>query len=79
MKISSDFRDQFDEFFSGESTSRATGDSRNTQSGSHAFYYDEEEEYIENLLNSGNFPGVNANDLKDPNKKSKSSNRQGDS
>jgi hypothetical protein len=57
-----DFRDQFEEFFGGDTTSRGSGSGSRTrpfnQSGSHVFQFNEEDGYVENLMKSGNFPKI---------------------
>ena len=56
-KICQDFKDQFEDFFGEESTTNTNSRSSGlTQSGSHVFRYNEEEEYADNLFNAGSFP-----------------------
>ena len=59
------FRDQFEDFFGGESSKVS---SPTNQSGSIFFKYNEEEEYVENLVDSGNFPKVTLNNFKNQKK-----------
>lgn len=67
------FRDQFEEFFGGESSKDGSSKSPTAlnQSGSMFFKYNEEEEYVQNMMESGNFPKVTLNNFKGQ-KKSKS-------
>lgn len=54
------FRDQFEEFYGGESSKDGSNKSpvALNQSGSMFFKYNEEEEYVQNMIESGNFPKV---------------------
>jgi len=72
-KTCQDFRDQFEEFFGEESTNNSHSRSSGlTQSGSHVFRYNEEEEYADNLTKSGAFPQITISQFKA--KKSRSNN-----